>query len=49
MDDLSIDAWIMTKASGLEPIVSKMDASGAGFSFFLENGHPGFELGGVMR
>ncbi len=47
MDDLSIDAWVMSKASGLQPMVSKMDASGVGFSFFLENGHPGFELGGV--
>jgi len=47
-EDLSIDAWVMTKASGLQPIVNKMDLfSGVGFSFFLEDGHPGFDLGAV--
>jgi len=47
-NDMSIDAWVMTKASGFQPIVSKMDASGIGFSFFLESGRLGFELGANM-
>lgn len=43
-EDLGIDLWVRTKALGRQPIVEKRDGAGTGFSFFLQDGMPGFEM-----
>jgi hypothetical protein len=44
MEDMAIDLWVMTTAAGRQPLVEKLDDSGVGFAFFLQDGMPAFEM-----
>jgi hypothetical protein len=43
-EDMAIDLWAMTTAMGRQPLVEKLDDAGTGFSFFLQDGMPAFEM-----
>lgn len=43
-EDMAIDLWAMTTAMGRQPLVEKLDDAGTGFSFFLQDGTPAFEM-----